>query len=501
MKKWMAYLPLGLLCCSLLVIGSIWGNVWKQTWSGQLELRHLAGDEKALADFDIQFGITDVMKRWNFSIKNGVLQKESFTLSYEEPVYGSGETIGNWKDGTMQVWNEDVTFQPAADSKIENLDMVDLSLLKEDVYISPELYDDEGNLHGTTCIYDKGQLVLNMDMEAVQKKGKAFRSWSCEIPTHLQYTPEKPLAHIQIENENRSMTYRNYAWSGIDVLSVWSESQEMLYATVRTNADCSGSIGLYCLGPRQEESFKDANSTTHPVKKEPVATLAEIPVSENRLVLGLEDVKEGLLLFIGEADGLTMELYSYDGVLLDRVKQQTEASVDELQIQQTDWEDGRGIYVIGSHEIDDNAHYVHLFAGYWVEDGRITAVYLPESSQGDVTYGVVGKDRVLTVGSFQELWDGKAEMEEIYTLNALELRVYDVSEDPAGRMIYHGKLETDIDEDALEVLMSCETAKGRKSIQEQNSRGTTGWRRYLMVEDISGKGGETVWEEGSWYQY
>ena len=50
-----------------------------------------------------------------------------------------------------------------------------------------------------------------------------------------------------------------------------------------------------------------------------------------------------------------------------------------------------------------------------MEDGKITAVYLPESSQGDVTYGVVGKDRVLTVGSFQELWDGKAEMEEIYT--------------------------------------------------------------------------------------
>ena len=95
MKKWMAYLPLGLLCCSLLVIGGIWGNVWNHTWSGQLELRHLAGDEKALADFDIQFGITDVMERWNFSIKDGTLQKESFTLSYEEPVYGTGETIGN----------------------------------------------------------------------------------------------------------------------------------------------------------------------------------------------------------------------------------------------------------------------------------------------------------------------------------------------------------------------------------------------------------------------
>ena len=45
MKKWMAYLPLGLLCGSLVVIGGIWGSVWNHTWSGQLELRHLAGDE------------------------------------------------------------------------------------------------------------------------------------------------------------------------------------------------------------------------------------------------------------------------------------------------------------------------------------------------------------------------------------------------------------------------------------------------------------------------
>lgn len=275
----------------------------------------------------------------------------------------------------------------------------------------------------------------------------------------------------------------------------------MLYGTMATNKYCSGSIGLYCFGPDPAEDYTSASGKDGQKMTEPFATMAEIPVSENRLVLGLEDVKEGLLLFIGEADGLTVEYYSYDGVLLGSLKQQTEKPVDGLQIQQTDWEGGRGIYVIGTSEIDENSHYVHLFAGYWVEDGKLEAVYLPESSLGDVTHGVVGKDRVLTVRYLQELWDGKAKVPEIYTSNVLELCVYDVSEDPAGRMIYRGKLETDIDEDTLEVLMSCETAKGRKSIQEQNTRGATGWKRYLMVEDILGKGGETIWEEGSWYHY
>ncbi|WP_283123078.1 hypothetical protein [Anaerotignum lactatifermentans] len=489
MKKWMAYLPLGLLCGSLVVIGGIWGSVWNHTWSGQLELRHLKGDQSALADLNIQFGITDARQRWNFSIKDGALQKESFTLSYEEPVYGSGETIGNWKDGTMQVWNEDVTFQPAADSKIENLDMVDLSLLKEDVYISPELYDDEGNLHGTTCIYDKGQLVLNMDMEAVQKKGKAFRSWSCEIPTHLQYTPEKPLAHIQIENENRSMTYRNYAWSGIDVLSVWSESQEMLYATVRTNADCSGSIGLYCLGPRQEESFKDANSTTHPVKKEPVATLAEILISESRWVLGLEDVGEGLLVFIGEPDKVTAELYGYDGTLLDSNTMPSEEPVHEIEIQQTKWKDGRGVFVQGSQKTGENEYYVHFFTGYWVENGTIKPVYLNGNGYG--TWTAVGKEKVLVMNRTMDEWDGKAEPIRGNTLNGFEISVYDITEDPAGKEVYRGELETDIDEDALEFFNYFTTKAYKQSVEHQTLKSVRN-NRWLEVFSVTESAGDSV---------
>ncbi|WP_306530316.1 hypothetical protein [Anaerotignum lactatifermentans] len=489
MKKWMAYLPLGLLCGSLVVIGGIWGSVWNHTWSGQLELRHLKGDQSALADLNIQFGITDVRQRWNFSIKNGVLQKESFTLSYEEPVYGSGENIGNWKDGTMQVWNEDVTFQPAADSKIENLDMVDLSLLKEDVYISPELYDDEGNLHGTTCIYDKGQLVLNMDMEAVQKKGKAFRSWSYEIPTHLQYTPEKPLAHIQIENENRSMTYRNYAWSGIDVLNVWSESQEMLYATVRTNADCSGSIGLYCLGPRQEESFKDANSTTHPVKKEPVATLAEILISESRWVLGLEDVGEGLLVFIGEPDKVTAELYGYDGTLLDSNTMPSEEPVHEIEIQQTKWKDGRGVFVEGSQKTGENEYYVHFFTGYWLENGTIKPVYLNGNGYG--TWTAVGKEKVLVMNRTMDEWDGKAEPIRGNTMNGFKISVYDITEDPAGKEVYCGELETDIDEDALEFFNYFTTKAYKQSVERQTLKSTNS-SRQLDVFSVTESAGDSV---------
>lgn len=486
MKKWMAYLPFGLLCGSLVVIGGIWGSVWNYTWSGQLELRHLKGDQSALADLNIQFGITDVRQRWNFSIKDGTLQKESFTLSYEDPVYGLGETVGNWKDGTIQLWGDNVKFQPTADSKVENLDTVDLSLLEDDIYISPELYDDEGNLHGTTHVFDKGQVVLNMDMEATQKKGRAFRSWTYEIPTNLQYTPEEPLAHIHIENGNYSMEYENYYWKGIHIVSVWSESQEMLYATVKTDGDCSGSIGLYCLGPRQEESFLDANDMAHLVEKEPVATLAEIPVSESRWVLGLEDVGEGLLVFIGEPDQVTVELYGYDGTLLDSNTMPSEEPVHEMEIQQTKWKDGRGVFVQGSQKTGENEYYTHFCTGYWVENGTVKPVY-----QGYGTWTAVGKEKVLTMTRTMDEWDGKAEPIRGNTLNGFEISVYDITEDPAGKEVYRGELVTDIDEDALEFFNYFTTKAYKQSVEHQTLKSVRN-NRWLEVFSVTESAGDAV---------
>lgn len=482
MKKWKIYLPLLSLCGSLLVIGGIWGSVWNHTWSGQLELTHLEGNESALADFDIQLGITNLRQRWNFSIKDGALQKESFILCYEDPVYGLGEPVGNWKDSTMEIWGNHVEFQPAADGKVENLDWVDLSLLEEDDYISPELYDREGNLHGITCIFEKGQVVLNMEMEAVRNRNRILRSWSYAIPTHLQYIPEKPLVNITLKNEQYTIEKQNHRWNSIDVMQVWSESQEMLYATVKTDGYCSGSIGLYCLGPRQEESLKDGNYTAYSVKKEPVATLAEIPVSESRWVLGLEDVGEGLLVFIGEPDGVTLELYGYDGTLLDSNHIQTEEPVHEVNVQQTKWKDGRGVFVEGSQKTGENEYYVHFFTGYWVENSTIQPVYL----NGDYgTWTAVGKEKVLVMHRKVDEWDGKAEPVWGNTMNGYEIYLYDITEDSAGKEIYRGELETDIDEDALKYFNYFTTKASKQSVEHQmlNSTSSSRWLEVLSVSE------------------
>lgn len=486
MKKWMAYLPLGLLCGSLVVIGGIWGSVWNHTWSGQLELRHLKGDEKALADFDIQFGITDVRQRWNFSIKEGALQKESFTLSYEEPVYGLWETVGNWKDGTMQVWNWDADFRPWADSEVETVEVTDFSQLWKDGNFPSELYDEGREQHVTTHTFEKAQVVLCVDMDAEQTKGNGFHKWIYEIPTNMQYIPEEPFVNVVIKDENSETSEFNNQGNEIEAIGVWSKSKEMLYTTLKTNEKCRGSIGLYCLGPKEEEFFGDEDHVGRPTRTEPVATLAEIPISESRWVLGLEDVGEGLLVFIGEPDKVTAELYGYDGTLLDSNQIQTEEPVHEMEIQQTKWKDGRGVFVEGSQKTGENEYYVHFFTGYWVENGTVKPVY-----QGYGTWTAVGKEKVLTMTRTMDEWDGKAEPIRGNTLNGFEISVYDITEDPAGKEVYRGELVTDIDEDALEFFNYFTTKAYKQSVEHQTLKSASNGR-WLEVLSVTESAGDAV---------
>ena len=358
MKKWKIYLPLLSLCSALVVTGGIWGILRSNVWNGQMELRHLEGDESALADFQIDGFITDVRNGWYFSIVDGTLQKKSFSMTNEDAFFDYGQVRGIWKDGTMEFRNGSVNFQPWADSEVETAEVTDFSQLWKDGKFPSELYDGDGEAHVTTHTFEKSQAVLCVDMKAKQTKGKGLYRWGYEIPTNMQYIPEEPFVNIVIDDENNKTSEINNQGNEIEVISVWSQSQEMMYATLKTNEKCRGSIGLYCLGPK-EESFGDEGSTGRPTRTEPVATLAEIPVSENRWVLGLEDVGEGLLVFIGEPDGVTLELYGYDGTLLDRLKEQTEQPVEELEKSSTKWENGYGIYLTALHKLDEDAYFIH----------------------------------------------------------------------------------------------------------------------------------------------
>lgn len=489
MKKWKIYLPLLSLCGALAVTGGIWGVMRGSTWNGQMELTHLEGDESALADFQIDGFITDVRNGWYFSIVDGTLQKKSFSMTNEDAFFDYGQVRGIWKDGTMEFRNGGVNFQPWADSEVETAEVTDFSQLWKDGKFPSELYDGDGEAHVTTHTFEKSQAVLCVDMKAEQTKGKGLYRWSYEIPTNMQYIPKEPFVNIVINDENNETSEINDQGNEIEVVSVWSQSQEMLYATLKTNEKCRGSIGLYCLGPKEEESFGDEGSTGRPTRTEPVATLAEIPVSENRWLLGLEDVGEGLLVFIGESDGVTLELYGYDGTLLDRLKEQTEQPVEELEKSSTKWENGYGIYLTALHKLDEDAYFIHACRGYWIADGKIQNVFQWEGEKLYGTEVAVGKEKVLMLQHISGDLGEQCSFMGNMTLCGLDLKVYDIKDDPAGKLVYHGEMKTDIDEDVLAYFSRFDTREKETPVGRQQAKMYGMTTRSILVERIEGKEG------------
>lgn len=489
MKKWKFYLPLLSLCGALAVTGGIWGVMRGSTWNGQMELTHLEGDESALADFQIDGFITDVRNGWYFSIVDGTLQKKSFSMTNEDAFFDYGQVRGIWKDGTMEFRNGSVNFQPWADSEVETAEVTDFSQLWKDGKFPSELYDGDGEAHVTTHTFEKSQAVLCVDMKAKQTKGKGLYRWGYEIPTNMQYIPEEPFVNIVIDDENNKTSEINNQGNEIEVMSVWSQSQEMMYATLKTNEKCRGSIGLYCLGPKEEESFGDEGSTGRPTRTEPVATLAEIPVSENRWLLGLEDVGEGLLVFIGESDGVTLELYGYDGTLLDRLKEQTEQPVEELEKSSTKWENGYGIYLTALHKLDEDAYFIHACRGYWIADGKIQNVFQWEGEKLYGTEVAVGKEKVLMLQHISGDLGEQCSFMGNMTLCGLDLKVYDIKDDPAGKLVYHGEMKTDIDEDVLAYFSRFDTREKETPVGRQQAKMYGMTTRSILVERIEGKEG------------
>ena len=388
----------------------------------------------------------------------------------------------------MEFRNGSVNFQPWADSEVETAEVTDFSQLWKDGKFPSELYDGDGEAHVTTHTFEKSQAVLCVDMKAKQTKGKGLYRWGYEIPTNMQYIPEEPFVNIVIDDENNKTSEINNQGNEIEVISVWSQSQEMMYATLKTNEKCRGSIGLYCLGPK-EESFGDEGSTGRPTRTEPVATLAEIPVSENRWVLGLEDVGEGLLVFIGEPDGVTLELYGYDGTLLDRLKEQTEQPVEELEKSSTKWENGYGIYLTALHKLDEDAYFIHACRGYWIADGKIQNVFQWE---GEKLYGTevsVGKEKVLMLQHISGDLGEQCSFLGNMTLCGLDLKVYDIKDDPAGKLVYHGEMKTDIDEDVLAYFSRFDTREKETPVGRQQAKMYGMTTRSILVERIEGKEG------------
>ena len=88
-------------------------------------------------------------------------------------------------------------------------------------------------------------------------------------------------------------------------------------------------------------------------------------------------------------------------------------------------------------------------------------------------------------------WDGKAKSVRGNTLNGFEISVYDITEDPVGKEVYRGELETDIDEDALEFFNYFNTRASKEIVEHQTMKSASNWR-WLEVLSVTESAGDSA---------
>lgn len=494
MKKRWSLLPAALLAFSLLAVGLSVFAVNQKKWDGRIELTDMEGDRRALDAFVLRGTVGDSVHKIDFTLEDGEVRKESFSLESGVPVFYS-QTVPDvsWGKYRLEVWDNSAEIQPAPGTNIETINTVEESKLG-DRFFDEDYYDDNGRLQGTTTTYDTGQVSISFGYACMKDSGKgedaskSLKYWEYAFPTNVTYMPEEPLELILLQREDGEGDYeiRNYTDVGIRTLGVWSESRQRYYITLSTNQYCDGSAGLYCVGPESEEIGETYQREKH---GSPLETLTEIPVSADRRILWLEDAGDGLLLILGEGDGITMELYDYEGRLLDRYHRATEESVDEMEVQKTEWPEGTGLFFTGSQKIEQDSYYVHYYEGIWVEDGTITSVYRPLTSDGAVT--AVGKDVVLTAARGR----GKDDFVSLNLdkeLSYYDIAVLDILEKPEGDRIYAGRLETDIFQDGFFIFAKLSSAESKIPVENQiiyrNEDDVEVQRRALWLLETEGKG-------------
>ncbi len=493
MKKRWSLLPAALLAFSLLAVGLSVFALNQKKWDGRIELTDTEGDRRALDAFVLRGTVGDSVHKIDFTLEDGEVRKESFSLESGVPVfYYQTVPDASWGKYRLEVWDNSAEIQSSPGTKIETINTVDESRLGDGMF-DEDYYDDNGRLRGTTTTFDTGQVSVSFGYACMKNKrnggtSDSLKYWEYAFPTNVTYTPEEPLELIRLQGEEEWDHYevRNYTDTGIRILGGWSESRQRYYITLSTNQYCDGSAGLYCVGPESEEISGTYQREAH---NAPLETLTEIPVSADRRILWLEDAGDGLLLILGEGDGITMELYDYEGRLLDRYHSATEESVDELEVQKTEWPEGTGFFFTGSQRIEQDAYFVHYYDGIWVADGTIKSIFRPQTFDGAVT--AVGKDVVLTT-SKGIAKDDFVSFNLDEELSYYDIAVLDVSENPEGDCVYAGRLETDIFQDRFSIFAFLSVAESERILENQivyrDDHDMEELRRALWLLEAEGKG-------------
>lgn len=242
----------------------------------------------------------------------------------------------------------------------------------------------------------------------------------------------------------------------------WGKLNDTYYFTIPSGKTCRGMNNIYSI-----DSFEKAppdHNKTDPEKylyermfdsREygKVTPIVDIPLDGTVQVFGMGAVDNKLILLKGEGKRLVVELYDTKGKLLDRL-----IMPESLDANRTAYFDNYTTNIGGTASISlqtwygmenqENSYEAGPFASILITD-KCKLNYYFEDFRGDITKAVQydGKLLLLSMGTDYlkpELWQTQ--------YDALTVFGYTPTEDLNGKLVYEGKLITDIGDDTKKQL-------------------------------------------------
>ncbi len=475
---------LEILICTALAFVVFLGYMTLAEGKGVFEIEDISGDRRHLNDFAFEGIAGDEYGQVHFVWQDGELQRDYYAgdANQVDDVLlqkKEGKNIfSQYFQQTESSYNVDHELQPvpAADAAIRSINALEDVKGELQTELSEELsYISYDSIEGTAA--DKLDIYLELDDYENRKAARFF--------TGLQKTGEEYyFLRVAYSDRSTQMHHReNLEDMGISAV----EMEDAWYTILRTGPEIEGETALFRIPkaemihldkrPFEELWDKDYTGVVYGTA-EPLLTFS---VDRENRIAGMEKVGEDkLLLARSENDILYMELYDTEGNLLDRTEAGVEGFADcEIDtVQRIERENQLVIwFTVSETDPESDEYRVVARCCFNVEDDTITPIPLNEKEHS--RYVDVQNGKVLTMSSISS----SLQMDAIRTYAVGETGYYIRVDDLAtGERLYHGRLQTDFEEDIDKFYSVFNIGQRLTPVYERTETTDEEWEKRAKLE-------------------
>lgn len=455
------------MLCAILILAGFSAGMTQARDNGTFAIQDIEGQREYLNVFPIEGVMADATHGMIFQIVDG--EASCRYLPYPSEVINTlfqAERAGiqGWEKYSYHEFGFDTPYTvsaPSADATVEEFDGIHPDVMERLEWI----YGNREIKSGDSAVTD--QIDIYMIYDTWDEPQGSFRMWSGMTMADKEYYYTRA---YESDDKSSGMWFDYESYSEEGLTAYCYNIGGRYYAIAASNENCRGETRLFSFAA--EDSYKNTDrdwDTNPPMYSDAeygdVQILQRFPVDATNRIMGMVaagDQHMGIFRVAG--DELYFELYDLQGKLVDSIllAQGKSSSFDEITSRCVIWADGDVSLLYEAYRITEQEGESLV-----MEQNVIGMLQLNEEGlkhfmlSGDGGMLSVCKNNLILIAG-PDFYD---DMESFPYQNYQEFYLT-VTNAETQKVLYRGKLETDMKEDYLKLVSEYDIAKSRGYLQE-----------------------------------